>query len=167
MLMLVAHLWLAAIVTFFSRFDQPGRFIVAVSRISAIMYSIVFTSSIIVTFGYYYLAPTNNLPRAWLAQLGDLHRHFFNTLVTLVDLFLLDRVVNLVDFMYIVFYFCCYIITNTIYWSQNAVNNVVYRQLDFNKPIEAFFFLAIAFISSSVIHFFHFVFAKIHKSSLI
>jgi hypothetical protein len=162
MVMLVVHLWLTAINTFFSRFpDQPEQFIV--SRVSEIVYSVVFASSILVTLGYYGFAITDNLSRAWLAQIGDLHRHFLNSLAILIDLFLLQRAVHLIDFVYIASYFFCYIFTSIIYWSQNTINNVVYRQLDFNKPSEAIFFLSAALITSLILHVCHFIFSKIKQ----
>lgn len=128
-------------------------------KISWLLYNIIVISAIVVTTGYFSYAFIMDMETepTWIAEIGNLHRHGFNSLVAIVDIILLAYPVKILHFVYTCAYGWCYAIVTFIYWTLNPKKNIVYEQIDYGKPIQImviFTMLTILTFLMQMIHFF-------------
>ncbi|RNA08555.1 rolling stone [Brachionus plicatilis] len=93
----------------------------------------------------------------WIAEIGNLHRHGFNSLVAIVDIILLAYPVKIMHFVYTCAYGWCYAIVIFIYWVQDPKKNIVYKQIDYGKPVQImviFTMLTLLTLAMQTFHFF-------------
>jgi len=144
----------------FFGWSSMDAIIINLSGVSCLFYTIAVTSATLVTLGYYSLVSLEKLEDAWYALIGDLHRHCFNSVVILVDVFFLSLQIRIAHYIYILLFFFCYLSTNFMYWCQDPTKNIVYKKLDFNKPVEAFFMILLAIMIGFLVHILLFL---VHK----
>lgn len=140
----------------------PGVLLVLI-KISWLLYNIIVISAIVVTTGYFTYALLMDIDTepTWMAEIGNLHRHGFNSLVAIVDIILLAYPVKIMHFVYTCAYGWCYAIVTFIYWMQNPKKNIVYEQIDYGKPIQImviFTMLTILTFVLQAVHFFAYQF---------
>ena len=92
----------------------------------------------------------------WITEVGNLHRHGVNSIVAVVDVVLLGYPVRIFHFIYIIIYGWAYAIVCYIYWIQNRKENIIYEQIDYNKPVMLivyYFMLSIVTFFLQVLHY--------------
>ena len=133
-------------------------FILVLIKISWLLYNIIAISAILVTVGYFTYVNLTELEvePTWIAEIGNLHRHGVNSVVAIIDVFLLGYPVRLLHFFYTTIYGWTYAIVSLVYWLQNPKENVVYEQIDYNKPLVIFGYYLILTVSTFVMQSFHY-----------
>jgi hypothetical protein len=133
-------------------------FVLFLIKLSWLFYNIIAISSIIVTvsyFTYVYIADLQMEP-SWIMELGNIHRHGFNSLVAIIDIILLGYPVRILHFVYTDLYGWIYAFVTFLYWYQDPTKNIIYETLDYAKPITIvikFTILNLLVLVMQILHF--------------
>ena len=73
---------------------------------------------------------------SWITEVGNMHRHGVNSLVAIVDIVLMAYPVHILHFIYTTMYGWTYALVVFFFWIQNPKENIVYEQIDYNKPFK-------------------------------
>ena len=111
-------------------------FILILMKISWLLYNLIVISAILVTIGYFTYVNLNGLQMepSWITEIGNLHRHGVNSIVAIVDIILMAYPVRILHFIYTSLYGWTYAIVVLIYWIQDPKENIIYEQIDYNRP---------------------------------
>lgn len=128
-------------------------------KTSWLLYNLIVISAIVVTTGYFtYVTIMDIEPEpTWIAEIGNLHRHGVNSLVAVIDMVVLAYPVRVLHFVYTSFYGWLYALVTFIYWSQNPKVNIIYEQIDYNKPLLILFYYTLLTGLTFVMQIFHFL----------
>jgi hypothetical protein len=132
--------------------------ILVLIKISWLLYNQIVISAIVVSIGYFtyiYITDMETEP-TWLTELGNLHRHGFNSIVAIVDICLLAYPVRILHFIYTAIYGWLYAVVTFIYWSQNPEKNIIYQEIDYNKPLAIFGYYILLTMLTFIMQLFHY-----------
>lgn len=132
--------------------------ILVLIKISWLLYNLIVISAIVVTIGYFtyiYITDMETEP-TWLTEIGNLHRHGFNSIVAIVDIVLLAYPVRILHFVYTAIYGWLYALVTFIYWLQNPSENIIYQEIDYNKPLTILGYYALLTVLTFVMQVFHY-----------
>ncbi|RNA08556.1 rolling stone-like [Brachionus plicatilis] len=137
--------------------------IIILLKISWLLYNLIVISTIVVTFTYFSFVFIMDLEAepTWFAEIGNMHRHGFNSLVAIIDVILLAYPVRIMHFVYTSLYGWCYALVIFIYWIQDPKTNIVYEQIDYNKPYQIlgiYILLTLLTLVMQILHFFAYQF---------
>jgi hypothetical protein len=137
------HVWINA---------HVPTFILILIKVSWLLYNLIVISAILVTIGYFAYVNLNGLKMepTWITEIGNLHRHGVNSLVALIDVFLMAYPVRIFHFVYTTFYGWTYALVVFIYYVQDTKKNLIYEQIDYNKPLMIVFY----YVTLSILTFF-------------
>jgi hypothetical protein len=132
-------------------------------KLSWLLYTLVMQSALMVTIGYFTYVTYAELEveDSLSGEIGNLHRHGFNSVVAIIDLVLLAYPVRILHFVYTSAYGWAYAIVTFFYWIQNPKLNIVYEQVDYGKPLTiAFYYLMLTLLTfiMQIMHFFAYQF---------
>jgi hypothetical protein len=113
------------------------RVVLFIIKLSWLLYNNIVVSATVVTVGYFTFVSIcgYQFDSTWMAELGNLHRHGFNSVVAIIDLILLAYPVRILHFVYTASYGWIYALVTFFYWLTNTKENIVYEQIDYNKPV--------------------------------
>jgi hypothetical protein len=134
------------------------RGILFLIKFSWLLYGNIITSATLVTIGYFSFMSIGNyeFDSTWVVEIGNLHRHGFNSLVAVVDLVLLAYPVRIMHFVYTAGYGWLYALVTFVFWCINTRENIVYEQLDYNKPFQVVFYYALLTLLTFLMQLLHF-----------
>lgn len=133
--------------------------ILTLIKISWLLYNQIVISAIVVTVGYFsyvFITELETEP-TWFSEIGNWHRHGFNSIVALIDIFLLAYPVCIMHFVYTVAYGWVYALVTFIFWLQDPVNNIIYTEIDYKRPyfvLTGYFGLTALTFVLQIVHFF-------------
>ncbi len=135
----------------------PG-FVLFIIKLSWLLYNNIVVSATVVTVGYFSFVAIcgYEFDSTWLAELGNLHRHGFNSLVAIIDLVLLAYPVCILHFVYTASYGWIYALVTFFYWMYNTKENIVYEQIDYNKPFTVMVYYTLLTMSTFFMQMLHF-----------
>ncbi|XP_052280831.1 uncharacterized protein LOC127878343 isoform X2 [Dreissena polymorpha] len=89
---------------------------------------------------------------------GDVNVHGVNSFLVLIDAFIVARPVRLLHALYPALYGLCYVVFNTVYWTFDKDNNVLYPNvLDWNHPeITSAFIVGLTLVGIPLFQLMHF-----------
>lgn len=127
-------------------------------KVSWLLYNQIVITAIVVTIGYftYVIIMDIEAEPTWIAEVGNLHRHGINSLVAIIDLVILAYPVRILHFLYTSLYGWTYAVVTFMYWMQNPKENIVYEQIDYNKPFLIFFYYMMLTMLTFLMQTFHF-----------
>lgn len=137
--------------------------IMVLIKISWLLYNQIVISAIVVTVGYFsyvYITELETEP-TWFSEIGNYHRHGVNSIVAIVDIVLLAYPVRILHFVYTLAYGWTYALVTLFFWLQNPQKNIIYQEIDYNRPftILAFYFLlTVVTFFLQLFHFFAYKF---------
>lgn len=140
----------------------PGLVLVLI-KISWMLYNQIVISCFVVTIGYFtyvWLTDLETEP-TWLTEIGNLHRHGFNSIVAIIDIILVAYPVRIFHFLYTAIYGWLYALVTFLYWFQNPPKNIIYAEIDYSKPIAILGYyvsLTLLTFAMQIIHFFAYKF---------
>lgn len=111
--------------------------ILALIKISWLLYNQIVISAIVVTVGYFtyvFITEIETEP-TWLSEIGNYHRHGVNSLVAIVDIVLLAYPVRILHFVYTVAYGWLYALVTFLFWLQDPAKNIIYQEIDYSRPL--------------------------------
>ena len=113
------------------------KLILALIKLSWLLYNLIAIAAIVVTIGYfsYIWIFELDMKHTWLHELGNLHRHGFNSIVAIVDILLLAYPVRIHHHIYTNVYGWLYALVIFIYWLVDTKKNIIYEIIDYNKPL--------------------------------
>jgi len=106
-------------------------------RFSWLSYNLISIAAIVVTvsyFSYVYVTELQVEPNI-ITEIGNMHRHGINSLVTIVDVIILAYPVRIYHSFYTMLYGWMYTLVAFLYWLPDKENHVIYVTMDFNKPM--------------------------------
>ncbi|KAH3880539.1 uncharacterized protein LOC127878330 isoform X2 [Dreissena polymorpha] len=115
---------------------------------------IVYVFALIVTVVYF--GALN--PSIGRTSYGDVNVHGVNSVLVLIDAFVVARPVRLLHALYPALYGLCYVVFNTVYWTFDKDNNVLYPYvLDWNHPgITSAFIVGLTLVGIPFFQLMHF-----------
>jgi hypothetical protein len=163
-ILLIIHLWLLVFILICRKTMTKGNiWILALTKLSCLLNSIIFTSATVVSVAYYSVGYEES--ETWYEEISDLHIHCFNSLIILIDVLILSYPVVLLHYVYIFVFFLVYTFFSLVYWLADPKQNIIYIQIDYNNTVNAFLHLMALFFLSLVIHIFHFTLVSLKMYS--
>lgn len=133
-------------------------FVLVLIKISWLLYNLIAIAAIVVTIGYFsyvYIADLD-MQHTWSMELGNLHRHGFNSVVALIDIALLAYPVRIFHNIYTNIFGWLYALVIFLYWLSDREKNIIYELIDYNKPLKILFiytFMTLMTVALQTLHF--------------